>query len=451
MIVNFLPFFGLLAVICTGCTLLPVDSEQSSPLPTSWSVVPPHSLTSTDTQWWQAFGSAELDNLLDEALLKNRNLDSMRRLLEQTYVQWHMNRVPWSPDIGASTSTGHSGTWGAQNQGNNYGASVSLSYRPDIWGSQAAIANGSEALWRAAGYNVEATALLLRSAVVTQYLQLLSIREQTDLAQLNLSISRGVLSLIKSRYKAGAVAELDFTQQLALVASLEASLPQLQQQEQQSLTSLASLLDLPPQELNVQMQGLTKLTIPEINGGLPSTLMFKRPDLLSAQQQLAATGFDIDAARTSMFPSISISAASGVASIKLQQLFRTDPTWTVGLALDLPIWDQGRRVDQQRLALLNRKIAFNNYRQNLLTAFGEVENALHAGANLQRQQHWQDMQLQAASESLRISGSRYRAGAVDLQNLLAAQAVLYGARQASSILRYQRLQAACNLAVALGG
>jgi len=381
----------------------------------------------------------------------NRSLDSVRQVLKQAYVQWHMNRVPWSPDIQVSTLTGRSGVWGEDNHTGSYNTNIDLIYTPDIWGRQQAIANSSKALWQAAGYDVDATKLILRSEVVSQYLQLLSLRELTDLAGLNLAVARRVLTLTESKYRAGAIAEQDFALQLSLVASLEADLPQLQQRQQLVMTTLSGLLDLTPQELTLQAHDLGQLSIPQVSHGLPSSDLLGRPDVLRAEQQLASAGYDIDAAHAAMFPNIILSASSTIASVKLDSFFHTSPIWSTGLTVDLPIWDQGRRVDQRHLALLNRKIAANNYRQTLLTAFGEVENALHAGLNLQRQQAWVDIQLNAAEVTLRIAQSRYQAGADDLQDIFTAQSALYAARQRKSLLRYERLQAACNLAVALGG
>jgi NodT family efflux transporter outer membrane factor (OMF) lipoprotein len=292
---------------------------------------------------------------------------------------------------------------------------------------------------------------MLRSSVITQYLALLGIRRQIVLAEKNLDISRRLLALVETKYAAGAVARLDLAQQQSFVAGMEVMLLQLHQQSRQVSKTLAALLDKTPQELIPPSQHIEDLRMPDIGSGLPADLMHKRPDLLSAEAKLAAAGANIDAARAAMFPSISLSATSSVSATGLNSLFRLAPGWGSGLEISLPIWDRSARVDNQRLALINRKIALNAYREALLTAFGDVETALHAMLNLQQQQRWQDAQLAAAQDSLRLAEIRYRAGAEDLQRLLNAQNVFYSVELASSTLWQQRLQAANDLAVALGG
>ncbi|MBA5599943.1 efflux transporter outer membrane subunit [Pectobacterium aroidearum] len=443
--------YVLMGMLCAGCTLLPVPDDAASELPDTWSIDAASALKPPDKGWWKAFGSQELNTLLEGALLANRNLDTVRQNMEQARIQWQSSQMAKTPEVNSAFSKNLSGVWGEHQRNKSYGANLSLSYSPDVWGAKRAASYSNEALWRAASYDVSATALMLRSSVITQYLALLGIRRQIVLAEKNLDISRRLLALVETKYAAGAVARLDLAQQQSFVAGMEVMLLQLHQQSRQVSKTLAALLDKTPQELIPPSQHIEDLRMPDIGSGLPADLMHKRPDLLSAEAKLAAAGANIDAARAAMFPSISLSATSSVSATGLNPLFRLAPGWGSGLEISLPIWDRSARVDNQRLALINRKIALNAYREALLTAFGDVETALHAMLNLQQQQRWQDAQLAAAQDSLRLAEIRYRAGAEDLQRLLNAQNVFYSAELASSTLWQQRLQAANDLAVALGG
>ncbi|MEQ9886673.1 efflux transporter outer membrane subunit [Pectobacterium zantedeschiae] len=439
------------AMLCAGCTLLPIPDDAASELPDTWSTDAASVLKPPAKAWWKAFGSQELNALLEGALLANRNLDNVRQNMEQARIQWQSSQMSKTPEVNSAFSKNLSGVWGEHQRNKSYGTSVSLSYSADVWGAKRAASYSNEALWRAASYDVAATALMLRSSVITQYLTLLGIRNQITLAEQNLAISRRLLALVETKYRAGAVARLDLAQQQSFVAGMETMLLQLHQQSLLVSKTLAMLLDRAPQELMPLRQNIEDLRIPEIGTGFPAELMSKRPDLLSAEAKLIAAGANIDAARAAMFPSVSLSATSSLSATALNQLFRLAPGWGSGLEISLPIWDRAARVDNQRLALINRKMAVNTYRETLLTAFGEVETALHTILNFQQQQHWQDAQLAAAQDSLRLAESRYRAGADDLPRLLNAQSVFYSTELASSTLWQQRLQAANDLAVALGG
>lgn len=250
----------------------------------------------------EGFWQSGVEHAVGRALLANRNLDTVRQNMEQARIQWQSSQMAKTPEVNSAFSKNLSGVWGEHQRNTSYGANLSLSYSPDVWGAKRAASYSNEALWRAASYDISATALMLRSSVITQYLALLGIRRQIVLAEKNLDISRRLLALVETKYAAGAVARLDLAQQQSFVAGMEVMLLQLHQQSRQVSKTLAALLDKAPQELIPPSQHIEDLRMPDIGSGLPADLMHKRPDLLSAEAKLAAAGANIDAARAAMFP-----------------------------------------------------------------------------------------------------------------------------------------------------
>jgi len=202
----------------------------------------------------------------------------------------------------------------------------------------------------------------------------------------------------------------------------------------------------------VKATGVADLNVPAIDPGLPSQLLVRRPDLASAEARLASANADVAAARAALLPSISLTGSAGAASAALLTILG-GPTTTLSLGLSLlqPIFDAGRLRGQVTIAQSQERELVENYRKSILTALGEVEDALVA-ASRQAQQEALQGQVQAqAREALRLAEIRYREGVDDLLTVLDAQRTLFSAQDQLAQIRQNRLAAAVDLYKALGG
>lgn len=286
------------------------------------------------------------------------------------------------------------------------------------------------ARWEAAATaeDLQATAQSLIGNTANLYWQLGYLNERLVVQNQNLQSSQKLLDLVRVQYRAGAVSGLEVAQAEQAVQSQRASLSQLQQQLVETRTALAILLQIPVQQLNIQEpQRLPVIRLPVIGAGLPAEILARRPDLRAAELRLHQALATKDATRASYYPSISLTGNLGSTSTSLTQLLQ-NPALTLGANLSLPFlqWNDMKR--DLAISELDYEKSILNYRQTLYQAFADVENALSARTELDKQVRYQEQNLALAERTERLYEVRYRNGAVALSNYLDAQETTRNAR-----------------------
>ena len=404
--------------------------------------------------WWASFGSAELRELVDQALAGSPDLAIATERVRQAEAQMRVTGASLFPTInlGLGTSSRQSDDGRKSTTSNASSTTLSASYEIDLWGKNRSEVRGAERSLKATTYDRDAARLTLIAGVATSYFEVLSLRSRLGVARENLSIAERVRDLVAARVRNGAAGQLDLSRQEAAVLSQRAGLMPLEQQERQTLAALAVLIGKVPEGFDVKATGVADLKVPEINPGLPAELLVRRPDLASAEAQLAAANANVAAARAALLPSIQLTGSAGLASGALLS-FLGGGTSAVGIALSLlqPIFDGGRLRGQVSISQSREREIVENYRKVILAALKDVEDALVATSR-QAQQETLQAQVQAqAREALRLAEVRYREGADDLLTVLDAQRTLFSAQDQLAQIRLNRLEAAVSLYKALGG
>jgi NodT family efflux transporter outer membrane factor (OMF) lipoprotein len=406
--------------------------------------------------WWQRFGSAELQALVDEALGGSPDLAIAVERVRQAEAQVRVAGASLFPQVDVAASSSARATRDRSTNSSvrteAAGTSLSASYELDLWGRNAAGVRGAEASLRAAGFDRETARLTLIAGVANAYFEILSLRGRIANGRENVAIAERVLQVVSARARNGAVSPLDVARQEATVLSQRAALLPLEQQERQTLAALAILLGRVPEAFEVQAHGLSELSVPSISPGLPAELLVRRPDLASAEAQLLTSNANLAAARAALLPSIQLTGSAGVASGALLG-FLSGSSATAALAASVlqPIFDGGRLRGQVSLAESRERELVETYRKSILAAFADVESALAAATRLQQREALQ-VQIEARSrDALRLAEVRYREGADDLLSVLDAQRTLFDAQDQLAQVRLDRLDAAVALFKALGG
>jgi NodT family efflux transporter outer membrane factor (OMF) lipoprotein len=403
--------------------------------------------------WWAGFGSEELNDLVAKAQGGNLDLAAAAARVQQAEASSRLSRAALYPSVDLQSSAQRVHSPGPrQAEASAFGVSMAASYQLDLWGRARSQARSAEDLLHASAYAQQAVALSVTSDVADAYLDVRALRQRTAIAQENLDTARRILALVQAKVRNGAVSQLDRAQQEAQVRSLEAIVPQLQEQAREARIALAVLLGRPPEGFDVQGQTLDGLTVPEVAPGLPSDLLRRRPDLAEAEANLQSARANVDAARAAFLPQISLSGSGGFASTALQSLL-SGPNfgWTLGAALLQPIFDGGQRKGQLALTEAQQQELTATYRSAALNAFSDVETALGQTTSLADQERSRAAQAAAAAEALRLAEAQYRRGATDLVTLLTAQQTLFTAQDDLAQVRLARLQADVGLYRALGG
>lgn len=305
---------------------------------------------------------------------------------------------------------------------------------------------------RASRFDRETVRLTLLAGVANGYFQLLSLRGRLAIARENLAIAERVFKVVDSRVRNGAASGLDLALQRAAVLTQKAGILPLEVQERQILFALAILLGRAPEGFDTAAASLAALAVPNVAPGLPAQLLRRRPDLASAEAQLAAANANVAVARAALLPSISLTASAGLASDVLLN-FLNGPTaaLAIGASLLQSIFDGGRLGAQVDITESRQRELVQAYRKAVFAALADVEGALAAAARLAAQEQLQEQVVEKTRLALRLAEIRYREGADDLLTLLLAQRSLFQAEDQSAQIRLSRLQAAIGLYKAIGG
>ena len=398
-------------------------------------------------QWWKTFGSAELQTLVDEALAGSPDLAIAMERVRQAEAQVKVAGASLFPVLSAGYSTRKTNA-----SASSSGVSLAASYEVDMWGRNAAGVRAAQADLRATTFDRDTVRLTLLSGVATAYFQALSLRARVANARENLGIAERVLGLVQARARNGAASPLDVARQEATVLSQRGALLPLEQFERQTLAALAVLIGRVPEGFELKASNLAGVAVPSIDPGLPADLLLRRPDLASAEAQLAAGNADLAAARAALLPSIQLTGSAGMASSALLAVLNA-PVSTLAIAASVlqPIFDGGRLKGQIAIAESRERELVESYRKAILTAFADVEQALAAASRLGEREALQAQVLERARESLRLAEVRYREGADDLLTVLDAQRTLFDAQDQLAQVRRDRLESAVALYKALGG
>lgn len=449
------PLVLAIALVLQACATTEPARGPVVEMPAAWTpAVPPAEAPQLTTAWWQSFGSQPLERLIEEAQAGSPDLRIAIERMRQADIalqQAGVSRLPSvNGSVGASTSRSE-GPVAATTSRESSSASLSISYEVDLWGRIAAGVRAGEASFQASQYDWKTARLALLTGVANNYFLWLNTAERLRIARENLVIAERVLAIVEARQRNGVATALEVSQQRTTVLSQRTALLPIELQQRQTASALALLLGRVPQGYAPEAGEFTQLRVPEMSPGLPSSLLTRRPDLASAESQLAAADANVDAARKALLPSLSLSASGSLGTSALMSL--ADPTRSVSLGISLAqsIFDGGRQRLQIRSTESQRVVLIENYGKAIRTALKEVDDGLGNVDRSQRQEALQREVVAQARRSLQLAELRYREGSGDLLSVLDAQRTLFTALDALATQSLSRLTAALDMYKALGG
>ena len=447
-------FLLLSSLLIAACQIQPVNDPVPLDVPAGWDQATGDTSAWPAPDWWQNFGSTELNQLVLQAQDNNPDLAAAAARVVAAEAQAKLAGVALLPTLDLGAGAGRKGVFGGNsnvNTSNNFDINLGASYEIDFWGKNRAILSSAQESLQASRFDQETIALTITSSVAITYLQVLSLRERIAIARLNLDNAERVLKTVEARVKYGAVSALDLAQQRAVVARQQSAIPPLEQQERDARSALAILLGKPPQGFDVTGTSLDEIALPRIAAGLPSELLTRRPDIQTAEAQLRAANADIAAARAAFFPSIGLTGSTGFASTLLSGLFDGGLIYNLAVSVTQPIFDAGQREAQEELAVARRDELVQSYRSTIINAFADVDTALGTIQSTTELQNYQVEQIKQSEIALRLAERRYKEGAENLLTVLAAQRSLYDTQDELQQIRFSHLQAMVSLYRSLGG
>ncbi|WP_269620275.1 efflux transporter outer membrane subunit [Zhongshania sp. BJYM1] len=438
-----------------ACAVGPDYQQPASMVPTTfkydagWQTISPQSWAAQG-DWWTAFNDPELNFLIHKADQANQTLAQAEARYRAAQGQWRLARGDYSPQLDASLSASRSG-------GDNvsvtesYSAGLNASWAPDLWGRVRRSIESSKAGMQSSAANLVAARLSIQLAVAQSYIRLRSYDLQRAILEQTMVAYERSSTLTKNQYKAGIVPRSDVIQAETQRQSLKSDLIDLKNQRALEENSIAVLLGEAP--VNYSLAPAQQLPeLPLLPASLPSTLISRRPDVVSAERQLAVASAQIGVAQAAWLPSFSISAGYGASATRFSDLFDAPQAiWSVGPSLVQTLFDGGARRASKDIAVAQYDEQLAAYRQTVLDSLAEVENALATLSLLKEKAEQQDILLKLAEENERIVNNRYKSGLVSFLEVATAQNQTLNARRTRLATSADRLQASLQLAAVIGG
>ncbi|HDR9801195.1 TPA: efflux transporter outer membrane subunit [Burkholderia cenocepacia] len=442
--------FACAAVLLAGCAGARHDPLPAVAMPANWAAPVAADAPAATGDWWRSFGDPQLDALIDDALRANNDLAIAAIRVYRAQLQAGLVDTNLTPNVTLGANGAVSRTLDMHQMSRSSGVNGSLSYEIDLWGRLAALRDAARWEADATAADLEAARLSLIGTTAALYWQIGYLNRQIALGDANIAYAERTLALVRSRHTAGAVSGLDLAQAEQSLAAQRAAQTQLIQQRTENRHALAILFDRPPQQRAAEPAALPDAAPPDVAAGLPASLLGRRPDLRAAEFRLRESLAQVDATRTSFYPTFTLTGSAGTTSTSLERVL-TNPVGTLGLGLALPFIQWNTMQLQIRVSKSQYEEAVVGFRQRLYTALAEVENALSARVQLEREAEQRALSLAQAQRAERLAAARFAAGATAVQPWLDQQQVLRSAQSADELTRLNRLNNQMKLYRALGG
>lgn len=465
-------FVATFGACIAGCMVGPDYRRPDISVPAQWSETSgdAHATTPMPTQWWKLYGDAELDALIERALKANLDLQRTEYRVREARAMLRQNASALWPGVNASAAAAR-GQESANApgvspfaQGGDLGSGASLqnlfqagfdaSWELDLFGGTRRSIEAARAGAQSAAFDRDAAALSLTAEVARAYVDLRSCQTQLDLARQSTRTQHDQLAMVRSRYAGGMANDVDLAAAQAQFHTTEAAAPEWQTQCKQTIHRLGVLLGEPPETLAGELAPVRPLSdaLPAIAAGWPSDLLRRRPDIQSSERQLAAATARIGVATAELYPKFSLGASLGLASFTAGSFF--DPhsaIWSIGPSMTWPIFRGGQIKATIEVRDMQAQQALLAYRQTILIALEDVENALAAYRNEQQRHEALAAALVSSRQALEHTRALYQGGLADFRGVLDRQQRVLQAQsdlQRSTAAEWTNLIALCK---ALGG
>lgn len=441
-----------LAVTIGGCMVGPDYKKPPSEMPAQWSeeskgvqVAPLPDIS----KWWTLFEDQKLNDLIVRAIRANKDLKIAEARIRQARAQRGVTAADLFPTINADGSYVYSqqsltttkvprasagstpaATPGGQSTGptNLFQIGFDASWELDIWGGTRRAVEAADATLASTIEDRRSVLVSLVSDVALNYMQVRGFQLRLAIARDNIHSQQQTLELTQARFEAGLSSELAVAQQKAQLASTEATLPVFETGMRQAIHQLGVLLGGKPEMLLDELLKDEPIppAPPGVPAGLPSDLLRQRPDIRSAERQLAAATANIGVATAQLFPQFSLTGTVGQQSIFSSKWFMPGSNYfSVGPSVSWAIFDAGRIRWNIKVQDALQEQALYTYEKSILVALQDVEDALVAYAKEQDTRDALRLAVESNQRAYDISYELYSKGLVDFLNVLDAQRNLF--------------------------
>jgi multidrug efflux system outer membrane protein len=450
----------LSVALFTGCAVGPDYKRPPVAAPAAFRSDSAVTNTSfADLAWWRVYQDDILQALVREAFTNNFDLRIAVTRVEQARQVAAQARSQFMPNVGYSgaVSQGRNDEFGTAfpNNGVSTGsaiATLNAFWEVDLWGRVRRLNESARAQFLASEEARRGVRLSLLSAVASDYLALVELDQELEITSSTTNSFTESLKIFSERTAGGTASALETSRAQAALADAKAATPSILSQITTTENQLCILLGRTPGPIQRNDWRPETFLAAEVPAGLPSALLERRPDVRQAEQILRSANARIGETVAEFFPTIGLTAFLGKISPELSAFTLGGANaWGVAAQATGPLFEGGRLVGQYRQAKAARDEARLSYQQSVLTALGDVANALVSRQRLGEIREQEAEEVAALETAVRVSTERYLAGKASYYEVLEAQQQLFPAQL--SLARTQRDQqlAVVSLYKALGG
>jgi NodT family efflux transporter outer membrane factor (OMF) lipoprotein len=429
-------YLGLL-LLC-ACAVGPDFKRPEITVAGSWHATDPRLTTQTaaDSLWWKSFNDPALNNLVELAYRQNLSLQIAGLRIVEARAQFGIAtglQFPQTQAISANAAAigltePLAAVVGINRHLVSYQAGFDAAWELDFWGKYRRGVESEAAVLLASVNDYQAALVSLTAEVARTYVAIRTSEMLIRQAEDNARVQEEALGIAQSRFKNGATSELDPTQATALLESTRATIPPLQATLQQQRNALTTLLAQPMGTIEPLLGASRPIPTPpaRVAIGVPAEVLRRRPDIRSAEMTAAAQCARIGVAKADLYPSFSLLGSIGLRAFDkgpgTHNLFSTSSIfYSAGPSINWPFLNYGRLTNAVRVEDARFQESLVAYRDTVLRASQEVEDALAGFVNAQQAMVFEQNAVTASKRAVELALVQYREGATDYQRVLDAQ------------------------------
>jgi multidrug efflux system outer membrane protein len=409
-----------------------------------------------NAKWWDIFQDEELDRLIKVALEESKDLQIASARLEEARARYGFTKADMYPQIGIVGQAQRTDQFdqivpGAGIQ-NNIFVGADLSWEIDLFGRLRRSNEAARADYLAAEEIRRAVYISLIADVANAYFLLRDLDSRYEIAERTLATRKNSTNIIRARFNQGTTPMLDVNQAEIQEAEAAADIAAFERQVIQAENLLSVLIGRNPGPIVRGDSLVDQILPPAVPSGLPSELLQRRPDIVAAEQSLAAQTARIGVAQALRWPTLSLTGSAGYASDELSGLNDSSSSiFNISANLFQPLFNAGKNKQRVEIEVARTEQLLGQYEFTVIQAFREVEDALASVRTYRAESAARDMQMRAASNAAMLSKARYNGGVTSFLEVLDSERSLFQAEISASATRRARLTAVVDLYKALGG
>lgn len=443
-----LPLLALL-LLCS-CASLPAFIEPPVAVPDKWQAEAGQASTALPL-WWTSFNDPALTALVDKSLTNNLDLKLAQARLREAEAVRALAKAQYWPSLTANAEGGSSGSNNSSHD--SYQLGSTLSWEADLWGEKRLGDKAASADYQASEAERYGTQISLVAEVASSYVDLALARQRLTIAKSNLASQQETYQFITWRNQAGLIGQLTLDQASTTIAQTKAQIPSLEITEASARHRLAVLTGAAPEEASFATLEAKLPTLPATPDiGLPADVLRRRPDVMAAERNLAASVARTGVAETALYPSFTLSGTLGLAALSPADIL-SGGTISRSLLGSIAgtLFDAGRLRQNLHISEAQQEQAFITYQQTILTALEEVENALVSLKRNTLRRELLDQAALSAASAASLAASEYQAGTIDYQTLQETERTRLSAEDTAASARAAELSSLITLYKAAGG